>query len=221
MWKKVYQSISKVGHWQKKVPRHKLRLVTWPTIESRSTPTSLSWLIAIHVISGLIKKSLWSDITFHLFILEFVVGSARSRSTSSRWGKFTPLVGSLHGNCILLAENRAKWNLITRRIARRGKERERENYVCVVRVQCIETMWFMGWDMSKLFSWTVTSIDSNLILTMERISLRGKWNGDWSNIEILYRNWFRWNNSMSNIDDHAVYLRFIRSWRNMQKIFAS
>lgn len=75
--------------------------------------------------------------------------------------------------------------------------------------------------MSKLFSWTVTSIDSNLILTMERISLRGKWNGDWSNIEILYRNWFRWNNSMSNIDDHAVYLRFIRSWRNMQKIFAS
>lgn len=136
MWKKVYQSISKVGHWQKKVPRHKLRLVTWPTIESRSTPTSLSWLIAIHVISGLIKKSLWSDITFHLFILEFVVGSARSRSTSSRWGKFTPLVGSLHGNCILLAENRAKWNLITRRIAKRERERGRE-----LRMRCACAMY--------------------------------------------------------------------------------
>lgn len=44
-----------------------------------------------------------------------------------------------------------------------------------------------GRDMSKLFSWTVTSIDSDWILTMERILLRGKWNGDWSNIEILYQ----------------------------------
>lgn len=45
-----------VRHWQKKVPRHKIRLVTWPTIEPRSTPTSLSWLIAIRVISALKKK---------------------------------------------------------------------------------------------------------------------------------------------------------------------
>lgn len=100
----------------------------------------------------------------------------------------------------------------------RGRERE-------LRMRCACTIYrndvIYGRDMSKLFSWTVTSIDSNWILTMERILLRGKWNGDWSNIEILYRSWFRWNNSMSNIDDHVVYLCFIRSWRNMQKIFAS
>lgn len=80
-----------------------------------------------------------------------------------------------------------------------------------------------GRDMSKLFSWTVTSIGSDWILTMKRILLRGIVTGGAISkyyTEVDFDETIRCP-ILTIVSFIFVHLQFIRNWRNMQKIFVS